>query len=536
MSTSIIGSILRPGSSICYGLLLVLLLASVSILQASPPTPGLGPTLLIHPVSADVERGESSQIILEAIPSMAGDIKFTVSKTPEHGLLSEIRRKSPNAVLIVYTNNGDKDPEDEFTFRVKAPGKSWATAKAHLSIKNPPNSLQVVPSVLDFGKVGLGDSRTNKVVLKNRLADSVAGTLVLPTPWHIQGDGQYNLNYGESAEFSVLYAPHEVTRSMAIIHMLPSGNGPKLTLQGESMIPFVMNTNAVSISAPDHPAEISIQSQLDHEMTIKVVTDELIAVIPPISLKPRAVRRLNLRAQQPSPKQMQTTVRLTYGEYSTDMAVTILPSSQSTNQPTLAHDSIKTSHADGLSTIEKTPNTLVTQSLPPSSPPNQQPTQIGAGLSHVSTGPVLLPEEEQAKLRPLLASNICYFLKPGLFGWHLTLQWHCDAVAPKEFLIEQRCVVPTEQGGSKIEYRRVKPRWIKAQGNGIWSADIPPPSKGFQFLRIAPILEGDNQTVWATFQIQMPANSLIWNRYRIPAALALIVVLVVLIRRIRSGI
>jgi hypothetical protein len=513
---------------------LVLLLECFPTLHAIPLEPR--PTLLTHQVSADVERGGSAEIFLEAIPSNAEDIRFTIAQNPLHGTLGPIMRKSPNAVIITYINNGDKASDDEFSFRIKAPGKSWTTAQANLSIKDPPNSLQVIPGVLDFGKAGLGEESVRKLILKNRLADSISGTLLVPSPWIIKGDGRYHLNYGESAEFSVLYAPHEETRSLATVQVLPSGDGPKLTLQGEAIKPFVVNTNAVTIEPAGNPAELIVQSELDHEIIVKVVTDELVAPIPPIPLKPGTIRNIHLRALRSSIKEMKTTVRLTHGEYDADVAVTILPLPQSTNQPSHAEDVMKRSHAKKLpDSGETTIAERVSDISLPVGPANQPPTMIGTGLPHLPTGPALLPEAEQVKLRPLLVSNISYFLQPGLFGWHLTLQWNSDAMAPKEFLIEQREVVRIDHGENSIVYRRVQPKWIKSEGNGIWRAAISPPPKGFQFLRIAPVLEGVNQTVYATFQIQMPPSSLIWNRYRIPAALALIIALVITIRRSRMG-
>jgi len=520
---------------ICSGILrpLVILLLGSGIIVAAPPVI-VGPTLMLRPATADVERGANSEILLEAVPSNAGDIKFTISMPPAHGKLGEMRRKTPNSVVLTYTNNGDKEAEDEFVFRIKAPGKSWATETAIISVKDPVNSLEIIPNMLDFGKIGLGENSRRKLVLKNRLADSISGTLLLPAPWSIKGDGRYHLNYRESAEFSVFYEPHEETRSLATIQVLPSGNGPKLTLQGEAIKPFSVNTNAVVISPSGKSDEVTIQNQLDHEIIVKVVTDDLIAALPPIPLKPGTLRQVHLRVRQPSIKEMQTIVRLTYGEYDAEVAVTIQPPPQSTDQPSPRAESKKIESAKGRSDELKTSIAVRSNQCPGSeNPANQHPTRIGTGLPHLPTGPVLLPEAEQMKLRRLLVSNISYFLKPGLFGWHLTLQWHCEDLSPREFLIERRAVVPTDHGGTNTEFQRINPMGIKSLGNGMWQAGIPAPPQGFQFLRIAPLLDGTKQTVYATFQIQMPPSSLIWNRYRIPAALALIISLVLLIRKIR---
>ncbi len=514
-------------------LLPLLLYGAGALLEASPVSPG--PTLLMHPVTASVERGGSGEVLLEAIPSYGGDIQFVIKRQPSHGSLGEIRRQSPSAVVLAYTNGGDKDASDDFTFRIKAPGKAWATCQAALTITDPPTSLQVSPAVLDFGTVGLGEAPSRKILLKNRLAGSIAGTLLIPSPWRVEGDGRYDLRLGESAEFTIVYEPHAATVSVATMNLLPSGNGPKLTLQGESVAPFTITPESIDIHPGSAPPEVTLRNSLDHPITVKAVTDDLVGEIPSFSLKPKGERKVRLKDVQQQIKTMNTRVRFVFGDYDAGVAVKILPAPPSTNQVLQAsHDDKKPAFAEDRGSAPADAVRVTAVHLPTNTI-NPSPIQIGTGLPQVPTGPVLLPEEEQAQLRRLMVRDLSYFLKPGWFGWRLTLQWRYEEPPPKEFLIEEKILLSNVSDGGNdagsVEYRRIKPRWIKSQGMGIWQASVPPPPEGFRFLRIAPVLEGNEKTIWASFQIQMPSNTMIREQYRGPLALLLLVLLVTLVLR-----
>jgi hypothetical protein len=491
----------------------------------------------MHPVVTSVERGGEGEILLEAIPVNGNDIKFNVKDPPSHGSLGQMHRKSPNAVSLTYTNNGDKDTSDAFTFRIKASGKSWTTCEALITITDPPDSLQLTPAVLDFGKVGVGEAPSKKILLKNRLAGAISGTLMIPSPWRVDGDGRYNLRLGESAEFTIFYEPHAVTESVATVNLLPSGNGPKLTLKGDSVNPFEISPESLELHPGSTLPEETVTSCLDHPMMVKVVTDDLMGVIPAFSLKPHEVRRIHLREVQHPIKEMDTKVRFVVGDYDAEVTIKIFPPLQPTNQ---VAESVQTKKVDKKSVDPPEEPlagkaTKVTVVQLPTNMPTMPPSRVGMELPNVPTGPILLPEKEQEQLRRLMVRDLSYFLKRGWIGWRLTLQWRYDDPPPKEFLIEEKLLVSgvKEEGSDagSVEYQRVKPHWVKSHGNGIWQASVPSPPMGFHFLRIAPVLDGTDKTIWASFQVEIPSQSLIWDQYRGPFALLLVVILVILVLR-----
>jgi len=512
---------------------------SIGIIQQTAhtaPSPVAPPTLLAHPVVTEVERGGAAEIRLEALPSYGNQVRFVISSKPSYGSLGEIKRISPNVVSVPYSNNGGKEGADEFDFRIMAPGKCWATYHASLKIVDPPDSLQAIPTMLDFGSVGLGESESKKLVLKNRAAGLISGNLLISSPWRLSGDPSYSLRMGEAASFTITYEPREVGQTCSTVNLLPSDHGPRVTLKGEGILPFALSTKALVLSSEIRSADLSIESRLDHTMTVKVLTDDLLRDLPPLVLKPKEIRMIRLTCPRNLMSEMNTTARFTYGDYETGVAVRI-PASAAATKQVPASDNNTTPSPTPLNRAGSKDHDRVTVVQFSESPANQIPVSVESGFPEIPKGPTLLPEEDQQGLRRLMVRDLSYFLKPGWIGWRLTLQWRYDDLPPKEFLIEEKLQLTNVAEGvgesGSVEYRRVKPRWIKSQGNGIWQASIPSPPEGFRFLRIAPVLEGKEKTIWATFQIQMPSNKLVWERYRGPLALVLLVLLVIVIVRIR---
>lgn len=519
--------------------LIAVAVLSIGVFQQmanAAPSPVAPPTLLARPVVPEVERGGVLDIPLEALPSFGNQVRFVISTKPSHGTLGEIKRIAPNVVSVTYFHHGGKDESDEFAFRIMAPGKCWTTHRASLRIIDPPDSLQAIPTMLDFGSVGIGESQSKKLVLKNRAAGLISGNLLISSPWRVRGDTSYSLRMGEETSYTITYEPHEVSQECSTVNLLPSDNGPRVTMKGAGILPFALSTNALVLSSETKSAELTIESRLDHTMNVKVMTDDLLRDIPPLILKPKESRMIRLTSPRNLLSEMNTRARFTYGDYETCVAVMIPASPEPPRQLSALHNSTTPSPTPSNRSGSKDHGNVTVVHFP-ESPANQTPVRVESGFPEIPKGPTLLPEEDQQGLRRLMVRNLSYFLKPGWIGWRLTLKWHYDDPPPKEFLFEEKVQLTNADEGvgdsGIVEYRRVKPRWVKSQGNGIWQAAIPSPPEGFRFLRIAPVLEGKEKTIWATFQIQMPSNKLVWERYRGPLALVLLVLLVVIILRIK---
>jgi hypothetical protein len=144
---------------------------------------------------------------------------------------------------------------------------------------------------------------------------------------------------------------------------------------------------------------------MEHSIMLKAVTDDLVGVIPMVSLKPKGEMKVRLKDMQHPIKEMNTSVRFVMGGYETGVAVKILPLHPSTN------DVLKATHSDQKPKlpkdrgIESADTARVTTVQLPTPTIDSPPVQIGTGLPQITTGPSLLSEEEQVKLRRLLISD-----------------------------------------------------------------------------------------------------------------------------------
>ena len=163
------------------------------------------PTFLIHPVGVVVERGKESDVIAEAVPAYGDDVVFEISRFPKFGSLQKVGKTHATQVFHYVSNPKFTSVEDSFEFRVKAPRHTWNTYTAELTITNPPGTLLIAPSQLNFENVPIGTVARKNLILSNSFGAPVTGTLLLPTPWKFSGDGSFSLREGESQTLSLIH-------------------------------------------------------------------------------------------------------------------------------------------------------------------------------------------------------------------------------------------------------------------------------------------------------------------------------------------
>lgn len=507
----------------------------------------VAPSLLAHPVTAEVDRGGSSDLELEAVPSYGSEVKFLITKNPLHGSLGKIERISQNKVSVSYTNDGSKSSTDEFVFRFNAPGKSWATSRALLTIADPESSLSIIPSTLDFGTIAMGDRQAKEVILTNRLSSQVDGTLIVPSPWKLNCDGKFSLKLGESLAFKITYEPHEVDQSIATVSLFASAKTPKITLRGNSVLPFTVTPKSASITPDVSGAKFLLEGHGAHPLTVNVSAEDLLIPVPPILLKPGIAQKVILRTQKLPFKETNIPVIFSCGDFKSEVSLKIFPSQSPHTNTSQVSKKLQANSTEVENDLRQ-PSDL-DEKNPNRTPSHRDVTNLHSSdysavesLGNIpeNLGPSLFPENEQIKIRRLLVHEISYFLKPGWFAWRLSLQWHYDFPPPKEFLIEERLPVSSQSWFQtrcdSMEFKRVRQRHLKNTGDAVWTASIPCPPEGFQLIRIAPLLEGTNQVVWATFQVQIPPNKFIFEKYRWPCILLIISVIILFIVKIKRNI
>lgn len=212
------------------------------------------PTVLIKPVEVQVTRGEGVDIPVKVVPAYGEQVKVEISMSPAYGSLEPVGRIGASTVVYRYEHKREfKEEEDSFRFRVKSPGHAWNSYRGIIRINEPRGILGIRPKSLDFGKVPVGGAVKKKLTLTNQFGSKVSGTLMVPSPWSIKGEGDFSLLEGESRSFEIKFAPTEVREEIGVVKVAPQNtNFPVIDLSGEGIAPFLINATNGVIS-PDHP-------------------------------------------------------------------------------------------------------------------------------------------------------------------------------------------------------------------------------------------------------------------------------------------
>ena len=218
-------------------------------------------TSVVHDTTVKVLRGGTCEITLRAISSHGYDVKFEITSRPRSGSLSAPQRNSKSSVSYFYTHDGKKNiASDSFRFKGKTgPGKAWAYAKATILVQEPNPRFEADVSVLDFGPVFIGESRTRSVRIKNAGGGRLQGILKVPEPWIINDSSDLSLAEGEVKTILVTFTPLSTDTQRGNL-VLESGKKPfpEVALEGvgesrfevPEKIAFEQRTGADQLSIP----------------------------------------------------------------------------------------------------------------------------------------------------------------------------------------------------------------------------------------------------------------------------------------------
>ena len=249
---------------------------------------GISPTVLLHPVTGELIRGGEIDLpIAIALPS-GGEVLLQISKPPRFGSLQRMESRYSSAPTYRYVNDSSvRSEEDSFEFRIKAPGQAWSTHTASIRIKNPPGSLSVVPGKIDFGKVAIGSTARRTLLLCNSFGAPVSGTLLLPAPWFIVGDGVFSLAEKETHSFEIEFRPTESKEEVTELRAAPEiPNFPAVLVSGEGIVPFLIDTTSAIVSTEHPRAVFHITNSSGREMTIDWTNDTGMLCSLPVKIPP----------------------------------------------------------------------------------------------------------------------------------------------------------------------------------------------------------------------------------------------------------
>lgn len=245
---------------VLWNYLCALLLVSLpGALLAERKTDRVMPTLLVKPIVAKVMRGEEIDIPINVVSVYGGDVRIEISSPSSFGTLVPAGCLSPSVPVLRYRNRRDiKVSEDSFRFRVKAPGYAWNTYAAKILIRDPQGILRAAPQNIEFGKIPLGCVGEALFRLSNSYGADVYGTLLPSPPYSIPGGGEFSLAEGEYKTFRICFTPTELKPCIASLKAVPEiYKFPKISLRGEGVVPFLIETNAVTIN--EHNRQVSLQ-------------------------------------------------------------------------------------------------------------------------------------------------------------------------------------------------------------------------------------------------------------------------------------
>ena len=198
--------------------------------------------------TVEVGRGGSVRITLEGRERNLNRLEYRIDGNPRHGRLTGLQQPSdPNRQgfgAVTYVHGNDEDSvSDEFTYAVRAPisGRT-GRGKVRIRVVDKPSQLTVEPSVLDFGRVVVGDgAKTMDLVLKNSGGGVAQGILEVPPPFRTVTDPFYVLPRGRSAKIGVSFDPP--SPSSWSFPVSPGRDGQTtFTVRGEGVAPFSVHT------------------------------------------------------------------------------------------------------------------------------------------------------------------------------------------------------------------------------------------------------------------------------------------------------
>jgi hypothetical protein len=249
---------------------------------------GISPTVLLHPVIGELIRGGEVDMPIAVASPNGGEVLFQISKPPRFGSLQRLESRSSSVPIYRYVNDSTvRSEEDSFEFRAQAPGQAMITRTATIRIKNPPGSLSVIPGKVDFGKVAIGSTARRTLLLCNSFGAPISGTLLLPAPWFVVGDGVFSLAEKETQPFEIEFRPTESKEEITELRAAPEiPNFPSVPVSGEGIVPFLIDTTSAIVSTEHPRAVFRVTNSSARDMTIDWTDDTGLLCSLPVKIPP----------------------------------------------------------------------------------------------------------------------------------------------------------------------------------------------------------------------------------------------------------
>ena len=285
----------------------------------------LHPTMMVPKVLAQVVRGESVNISVDATPFRPGVTAVKILIPPKHGTLTQVDNDPGKAGVFRYQHDREySDEEETFTFLVTDSQLNPSGTKqiGRILIRNPHATLIFNPEErLDFGKVPLGETVFKKVTLSNAFGSTISGVLRVAPPWHIDNDPYVVLREGDSKTFTLSFTPKADGEQSSRVSFDPDTVSlPELILHGCGQAPFDVSSPGVLKLTKDSPrASMTLSNSTDREITVAWSGESIgLETSPAVTIPPRGTAETWVASRITMPPDMASkrTLKLSSTAYS----------------------------------------------------------------------------------------------------------------------------------------------------------------------------------------------------------------------------
>lgn len=122
-----------------------------------------------------------------------------------------------------------------------------AIREGYINVGGDGSLISVAPSLLQFGYVAVGQSKTLPVTIRNEGEDLLVGTATVEAPFSIDGNASYAIEPGDDAVLTIEYAPTAALNSEDVIGFVGGGNA-QVAVYGSGIAPASGPTAGVRLN------------------------------------------------------------------------------------------------------------------------------------------------------------------------------------------------------------------------------------------------------------------------------------------------
>lgn len=160
----------------------------------------------IQPVSAQVQRGKTVEIIVRAVPRNDSSARILIRAHPQHGRVESTPLDATSA-RFRYTHDGGDATQDEFLVAAQS-RNSPVSASVKVSIRIvEPEPVFDAPAKIEWPDQFDLEESVKNIPLSNLGGGVIEGKATADPPWEVVGDGLYRIPAGGSQSLRVVFRP-----------------------------------------------------------------------------------------------------------------------------------------------------------------------------------------------------------------------------------------------------------------------------------------------------------------------------------------